>query len=158
MNLLLLAASSGSEADKAAPLGLFVILALLVVVFFLGRSMIKHIHRVPPSFDGRDHGDNLPKIGELGPARAIAHDAALAAQEAEAAGNQRRLPPTPPRLGTPDQFYGPDGRPTNKKKKPEGVAAGKRSPGSKTQQKATIRARKQQLKARKSGGQPSSKP
>jgi len=159
MNLLLLAASSDSEADKAAPLGLFVILALAVAVFFLARSMIKHIRKVPPSFDGRDHGGNLSKLGESGAPKVYAADAEAAAKAAEAEGDRLRLPPTPPRLGTPDQFYGPDGRLQSKKpnkKNPDAATAGKRSPGSKTQQKAKIRDRKQQLKARKAKGRSSS--
>ncbi|CAN5301392.1 hypothetical protein BH20ACT5_BH20ACT5_01670 [soil metagenome] len=39
------------EQFEAAPTGLFVILLLGVGVFFLGRSMIKHIRKVPDSFD-----------------------------------------------------------------------------------------------------------
>lgn len=39
------------EPGKAAPLGLLVVLLLGVVVYFLARSMGKHLKRVPASFD-----------------------------------------------------------------------------------------------------------
>jgi len=45
-------ASLAAEEDigKAGPVGLFLILSLLVVVFFLGRSMRTHLRRVPLEF------------------------------------------------------------------------------------------------------------
>ncbi len=136
MTVDLLAASS--EVDKAAPLGLFVILALVVVVFFLARSMVKQVRKVPKSFDGLDdQGRNLPKLGEAVTPEVMTEDAAEVTP---------RLLQTPPRLGTPDEYYGPDG------KRPQ------KNQGSKAQQKARLRARKQQIKARKSAGQPSAKP
>jgi hypothetical protein len=42
-------AADGS--GQAGPLGLLVIALLGVAVLFLGRSMAKHLRRVPPSFD-----------------------------------------------------------------------------------------------------------
>lgn len=39
------------EQFEAAPTGLFVIVLLGIGVIFLGRSMIKHIRKVPPTFD-----------------------------------------------------------------------------------------------------------
>ncbi len=138
MTIILLAAGTGSEADKAAPLGLFVILALVVGVFFLARSMIKQVRKVPKSFDGLDdRGNALPKLGEAVTPEVMADDSIEVTP---------RLLQTPPRLGTPDEYYGPDG------KRPQ------RNPGSKTQQTERLRARKKQLKARRSAGQPSGKP
>ncbi|PRZ41976.1 hypothetical protein CLV47_107104 [Antricoccus suffuscus] len=139
MTYILLAAGGGSEADKAAPLGLFVILALLVAVFFLARSMVKQVRKVPRSFDGLDdHGTERPKLGEAATPTAMTDDEG-------AVEVTPRLLQTPPRLGTPDEYYGPDG------KRPQ------KNQGSRAQQKARLRARKQQLKARKSPGQSSAK-
>ncbi len=45
------ASTSPAEAFEAGPTGLFVIALLAIGVFFLGRSMVKHLKRVPPSFD-----------------------------------------------------------------------------------------------------------
>lgn len=46
--------SAGAVPDedigKAGPVGLFLILALLIVVFLLGRSMRTHLRRVPLEF------------------------------------------------------------------------------------------------------------
>jgi len=38
------------DIGKAGPVGLFLILSLLIVVFFLGRSMRTHLRRVPLEF------------------------------------------------------------------------------------------------------------
>ncbi len=38
------------DIGKAGPVGLFLIVSLLVVVFFLGRSMRTHLRRVPLEF------------------------------------------------------------------------------------------------------------
>ncbi|MDQ4037771.1 MAG: hypothetical protein M3313_05350 [Actinomycetota bacterium] len=38
------------DVGKAGPVGLFLILSLLIVVFFLGRSMRTHLRRVPLEF------------------------------------------------------------------------------------------------------------
>ena len=138
MTLILLAVGSDPEADKAAPLGLFVILALVVAVFFLARSMIKQVRKVPKSFDGLDdRGKELPKRGESVTPKVMSDDADDVVP---------RQSQTPPRLGTPDEYYGPDG------KRPQ------KNQGSKAQQKAKLRARKQQIKARKSTGHSSAKP
>jgi hypothetical protein len=42
------------EADKAGPLGLLVIIMLGVAVYFLYRSMVRHMNKVPASFDDTD--------------------------------------------------------------------------------------------------------
>jgi len=43
--------ADGPETGKGSPVGLFVVLALCFVVYFLYRSMTKHLRRVPGSFD-----------------------------------------------------------------------------------------------------------
>ena len=127
MTAELLAAGS-TEADKAAPLGLFVILALAVATFFLVRSMIKQVKKVPPSFDGRDdHGNAVPKLGE-----ALPREDPAIEDFVEPVPHAAQ---TPPRLGTPNDFDGP---------------ASKMNVGSRAHQKAKLRSRKQQLKAKKS--------
>jgi uncharacterized membrane protein YoaK (UPF0700 family) len=51
---------AAATSRQAGPLGLLVIALLAIAVFFLGRSMAKHLRRVPPSFD--------PPTGPAGPA------------------------------------------------------------------------------------------
>jgi hypothetical protein len=41
----------GEDFGKSSPLGLLVLLAFLIAVVFLARSMSKHLKRVPASFD-----------------------------------------------------------------------------------------------------------
>jgi hypothetical protein len=41
----------GEEFGKSSPVGLVVIILFFVAVFFLVRSMNKHLRRVPESFD-----------------------------------------------------------------------------------------------------------
>jgi hypothetical protein len=48
MNAVLLA---DSDSGRASPIGLFVILVLCVAVYFLWRSLNRHLKRVPPTFD-----------------------------------------------------------------------------------------------------------
>ncbi len=42
---------AAEEAYEAGPTGLLVIVLLAIGIFLLGRSMIKHVRRVPLSFD-----------------------------------------------------------------------------------------------------------
>ena len=42
------------DIGKAGPVGLFLILSLLIVVFLLGRSMRTHLRRVPTEFPDPD--------------------------------------------------------------------------------------------------------
>lgn len=42
--------AAAEDIGKAGPVGLFLILSLLIVVFFLGRSMRTHLRRVPSEF------------------------------------------------------------------------------------------------------------
>jgi hypothetical protein len=46
------------DAGKGSPIGLLVVLILLIAVYFLYRSMSKHLKRVPPSFDPPESSAN----------------------------------------------------------------------------------------------------
>jgi hypothetical protein len=48
------------DVGKSGPLGLLLTLLLLIAVFFLVRSMSKHIKRIPPSFDPADRVEEIP--------------------------------------------------------------------------------------------------
>jgi hypothetical protein len=48
------------DVGKSGPLGLLLTLLLLIAVFFLVRSMSRHLKRVPPSFDPVDRIDEVP--------------------------------------------------------------------------------------------------
>lgn len=39
------------DTDKASPIGLFLVLILCIAVYFLYRSMSRHLRKVPSSFD-----------------------------------------------------------------------------------------------------------
>lgn len=43
---------AGGDSGRASPIGLFVILALCVAVYFLWKSLNRHLKRVPDSFGG----------------------------------------------------------------------------------------------------------
>lgn len=47
----LLLADGGPESNKAGPLGLLTIVLLGIAVYFLYRSMVRHLKKVPESFD-----------------------------------------------------------------------------------------------------------
>jgi len=47
----------GPEWGKAAPVGLLVILLMAIATFFLLRSMVRKINKVPASFDPPDEPD-----------------------------------------------------------------------------------------------------
>lgn len=40
-----------SDTGKGSPIGLFILLLLVVAVYFLYRSMSRHLRKVPTSFD-----------------------------------------------------------------------------------------------------------
>ncbi|MGY5884521.1 hypothetical protein [Modestobacter lacusdianchii] len=48
------------DVGKAGPVGLFLIVVLLVAVILLGRSMGRHLKRVPRSFDPADRVPDSP--------------------------------------------------------------------------------------------------
>src|SRR6478735_12238421 len=48
------------DVGKSGPLGLLLTLLLLIAVFFLVRSMSKHLKRIPPSFDPADRIETIP--------------------------------------------------------------------------------------------------
>jgi hypothetical protein len=47
------------DVGKSGPLGLLLTLLLLIAVFFLVRSMSKHLKRVPRSFDPADRVEEI---------------------------------------------------------------------------------------------------
>ncbi|MDQ2837120.1 MAG: hypothetical protein M3Y42_20565 [Actinomycetota bacterium] len=54
---LLLAAQpvlADSDVGKGSPIGFFVVLVLVIAVYFLYRSMSRHIRNVPDKFDRPD--------------------------------------------------------------------------------------------------------
>ena len=48
---LLAAVQQPEDVGKSGPLGLLFVVVLLIVVLFLGRSMGRHLKRIPASFD-----------------------------------------------------------------------------------------------------------
>lgn len=44
-------AAGTDDKDRASPIGLFVVLALCVAVYFLWKSMNRHLKKLPESFD-----------------------------------------------------------------------------------------------------------
>lgn len=58
----------GPEWGKAAPIGLLVILLIVIATFFLMRSMVRKINRVPASFDSPEDepaaADQVPGPGD----------------------------------------------------------------------------------------------
>jgi hypothetical protein len=52
--------ADGPEAGKSGPLGLLTIVALGVAVYFLYRSMNRHMKKVPASFDPPAEPDPAP--------------------------------------------------------------------------------------------------
>lgn len=62
MTAQLLAAASDQlpeDVGKSGPLGLLLTLLLLIAVFFLVRSMSKHLKRVPRSFEPTGRGEEI---------------------------------------------------------------------------------------------------
>ena len=50
----LLADADSDDKGRGSPVGLFVVLILCVAVYFLWKSLNRHIRKVPPSFDPPD--------------------------------------------------------------------------------------------------------
>ncbi|MBA2552166.1 MAG: hypothetical protein H0V10_00415 [Geodermatophilaceae bacterium] len=55
------------EPYEAGPTALFVIVLLAIGIFFLARSMLKHLKRVPASFDPPDAQSTDPSGPEPAP-------------------------------------------------------------------------------------------
>lgn len=78
------------EWGKAAPTGLFVLLALAVACYFLFRSMNRQMRKVPEDFTtGATQEDTRDLLGEADSGLPVRENSDVSAQ-------------TPPRLGTPD--------------------------------------------------------
>jgi hypothetical protein len=78
MRYALLLADAGPESNKAGPLGLLTIVLLGVAVYFLYRSMVRHLKKVPTSFEEPTAADKPAESRAETPAEA-----------------DRREPPTP---------------------------------------------------------------
>jgi len=74
-----------SDTGKGSPIGLFVLFLLVVAVYFLYRSMSRHIRKVPPSFDRAATSAEQP--------------AASAEQLVDQPANEEQSPPQPPLAG-----------------------------------------------------------
>jgi hypothetical protein len=73
---------AADDKGRGSPIGLFVVLVLCIAVYFLWKSMNRHLKRVPPSFDPPpSEGVARPEASETG-------------DEAEASG--RTTPPGEP--------------------------------------------------------------
>jgi hypothetical protein len=66
MRYALLLAEAGPESNKAGPLGLLTIVLLGVAVYFLYRSMVRHLNKVPDSFDDQPPGGVAPRASTEG--------------------------------------------------------------------------------------------
>ena len=56
-----------NDTDKGSPIGLFVVLLLVVAVYFLYRSMNRHMRNLPESFDppvGEAKASNQAPVGQ----------------------------------------------------------------------------------------------
>ena len=54
MNVILLAGNTvlaDNDTGKGSPIGIFVVLLLVIAVYFLYRSLSRHIRNLPESFD-----------------------------------------------------------------------------------------------------------
>jgi hypothetical protein len=60
---VLAASLADSDVGKGSPIGLLVVLLLIVAVYFLYRSMNRHLRKVPPEFPAP--GDHSPAANHL---------------------------------------------------------------------------------------------
>jgi hypothetical protein len=60
LTLLAVQQQQPEDVGKAGPLGLLLIVVLLIAVIMLGRSMGRHLKRVPRSFDPADQVPDTP--------------------------------------------------------------------------------------------------
>ena len=73
----------GPEWGKAAPIGLLVILLLVIATFFLLRSMVRKINKVPASFDPPDEDSVDPMATDTVASERPADASEIAAQHAD---------------------------------------------------------------------------
>ncbi|MGY1854897.1 hypothetical protein [Modestobacter sp. SYSU DS0290] len=50
------------DVGKSGPLGLLLIVVLLIAILFIGRSMTRHLKRLPNSFDPADQVPDTPAV------------------------------------------------------------------------------------------------
>lgn len=85
-------AAKGGEAAKSGPIGLAVILVLCVAVYFLFKSMSKHLRRVREEFPAEDSDQPVTAAGS----------ASEAAGNSESDATAPAAPPRDPAAGPPD--------------------------------------------------------
>ncbi|MGI8666955.1 MAG: hypothetical protein ACR2N4_13125 [Jatrophihabitans sp.] len=86
-----------SDTGKGSPIGFFVVLVLVIAVYFLYRSLSRHLGRVPESFDQPPAGQ-APEVTEQPPGSGTAESAtvepgAVGSATAEPGAAERPLPP-----------------------------------------------------------------
>jgi hypothetical protein len=70
--LVALTVLADTDKGKGSTIGLFVVLALLVAVYFLYKSMTRHLRGLPESFDPPPAGPAAPPGGLPAEHRAVA--------------------------------------------------------------------------------------
>ena len=73
----------GPEWGKAAPIGLLVILLLVIATYFLLRSMVRKINKVPASFDPPDEDSVDPMATDTVASERPADASEIAARHAD---------------------------------------------------------------------------
>ena len=66
---------AGGDSGSGSPIGLFVILALCVAVYFLWKSLNRHLKRIPESFDSNAESAAPDGAESAGPDSDPAHSA-----------------------------------------------------------------------------------
>jgi len=89
------------DVGKSGPLGLLLTLLLLIAVFFLVRSMSKHLKRVPRSFDPDERVEEIPdtpaELLEPGPGEQLLDELRKAPRAIESRGTGDDRPDHPAR-------------------------------------------------------------
>jgi hypothetical protein len=89
------------DVGKSGPLGLLLTLLLLIAVFFLVRSMSKHLKRVPRSFDPAERVEEIPdtpaELLEPGPGEQMLDELRKAPRAIESRRTNDDRPDHPPR-------------------------------------------------------------
>ncbi len=82
------------DIGKAGPVGLFLILSLLIVVFLLGRSMRTHLRRVPLEFPDKTSAPSDPPSAPVDGA-VLEGEIVDGPNQRGATGQPRQRPDTP---------------------------------------------------------------
>jgi hypothetical protein len=71
---LALLAAPAAQNRKAGPIGLLVVVLLGVATYFLIRSMLRHLRKVPASFDPVEEPNDAGTAGQRGTATTAADE------------------------------------------------------------------------------------